>query len=103
MFVQVIQGSVSDAEQVHQQFDKWMRELAPGATGWLGSTAGVTEEGSLVAFVRFDSEEHARQNSSRPEQDSWWSETSKLFPSGARFLDTSEVTVDTPGDPGSAK
>jgi hypothetical protein len=102
MFVQVIQGKVSDAEQVHQQFDKWSRELAPGATGWLGSTAGVTDDGSLVAFVRFDSEEHARQNSSRPEQDSWWSDTSRLFTTGAEFMDSTDVTVDVPGNPDSA-
>ena len=67
-FVQVIQGQVSDAAKVRAHLDKWNKELAPGADGWLGSTAGVTEDGRVVALVRFESEEAARRNSDRPEQ-----------------------------------
>ena len=62
MFVQVIQGSVRDPAEVRAAMEQWMQDLAPGATGWLGSTAGVTEDGRLVAVARFDSEEAARQN-----------------------------------------
>src|SRR5947207_6136589 len=57
VFVQVIQGQVSDAEAVHAALDRWARELAPAATGWLGSTAGVTEDGRFIGLARFDSEE----------------------------------------------
>ncbi|MFI6094101.1 hypothetical protein ACIA8G_01005 [Lentzea sp. NPDC051213] len=103
MFVQLIQGEVADTERVHQQFDKWVREVAPGATGWLGSTAGVTDNGTLVAMVRFDSAEHARQNSDRPEQDRWWSETSGLFTTEASFMDSTDVTVDVQGNPEQAE
>ena len=42
MFVQVITGKVTDAAAVRAAFDRWLDELAPGAKGWLGSTAGVT-------------------------------------------------------------
>jgi len=31
MFVQVIQGHVSDAAGVRAQLDKWVAEVAPGA------------------------------------------------------------------------
>ncbi|WP_436498699.1 hypothetical protein [Actinokineospora sp. HUAS TT18] len=103
MFVQVVQGKVSDAERMHEQLDKWMRDLAPGATGWLGSTCGVTEDGTCVCFVRFDTPEHARQNSDRAEQGAWWDETSRLFTQGAEFLDSDQVTEDTPGDPERAR
>ena len=61
MFVQVIQGQVADAEQARAAFDQWARDLAPGATGWLGSTAGVTEDGRFIALARFESEEAARE------------------------------------------
>ena len=44
VFVQVIQGQVANAGQVQAAFDRWAQELAPGASGWLGSTAGVTED-----------------------------------------------------------
>jgi predicted RNA polymerase sigma factor len=77
VFVQVIQGQVSDAGQVRAALDRWARELAPGATGWLGSTAGVTQDGRFIALARFESEEAARRNSDRPEQDQWWTETAK--------------------------
>ena len=79
VFVQVIQGQVTDAETVREAFDRWAQELAPGATGWLGSTAGVTEDGRFIALARFASEQAARANSDRPEQDRWWAETAKLF------------------------
>jgi len=102
MFVQVIQGQVSDAGQARAALDRWVQELAPGATGWLGSTAGVTEDGRFVALVRFESQEAARRNSDRPEQDQWWTETSKLFTGEATFRDSSDVTVDVTGDPDGA-
>jgi hypothetical protein len=102
VFVQVIQGQVSDAEQARAALDRWVQELAPGATGWLGSTAGVTEDGRFIALARFESEEAARRNSDRPEQDRWWTETSKLFTGQATFQDSRDVVVDVNGDPDEA-
>ena len=102
MFVQVIQGQVSDAGQARAALDRWVQEVAPGATGWLGSTAGVTEDGRFIALARFESEEAARRNSDRPEQDQWWGETSKLFSGEATFRDSSDVTVDVIGEPDNA-
>lgn len=99
MFVQVIQGKVKDPEQAHAALDRWSEELAAGATGWLGSTAGVTEDGTFLATARFESEDAARANSERPEQDRWWSETSQLFSDEPTFRDSSEVDVDLQGDP----
>jgi hypothetical protein len=99
MFVQVIQGRTSDADGLRAATDRWERELAPGAEGWLGSTSGVTEDGRAIAVVRFESEEAARRNSERPEQDRWWKETEKLFDGGATFRDSSDVVVDVQGDP----
>ena len=102
MFGQVIQGQVADAEQLHAALDRWAQELAPGASGWLGSTAGVTEDGRFIALARFESEEAARANSSRPEQDRWWSETAKLFTGEPTFKDSTDVIPDTVGDPDTA-
>jgi hypothetical protein len=102
MFVQVIQGQVADAGQARAALDRWARELAPGATGWLGSTAGVTEDGRFIALARFESEEAARRNSDRPEQDRWWRETAELFGGQATFKDSTWVSVDLVGEPGQA-
>jgi hypothetical protein len=103
MFVQVIQGKVSDAGEARAAFDRWVQELAPSATGWLGSTAGVTEDGQLIAIARFDSEESARRNSDRQEQGQWWEQTAKLFTEEATFKDSTEVDIDQPGDPDKAR
>lgn len=99
MFVQVMQGQVSDAGQLRAAFDRWAEELAPGAAGWIGSTAGVTDDGRFIALARFESEEAARRNSDRPAQDQWWTETAGLFTGEATFRDSSDVTIDVVGDP----
>jgi hypothetical protein len=99
MFVQVIQGRTSDAQALRAAVDRWEKEIGPGAVGWLGSTGGVTEDGRAIAVVRFESEEAARRNSERPEQDAWWRETEKLFEGEATFRESSDVVVDLQGDP----
>lgn len=102
MFVQVIQGHVSDAAAARAQLDKWVREVAPGAVGWLGSTSGVTDDGTLIALARFESEDAARRNSDRPEQTAWWEQTSALFTGEPVFHDSTSVEVATHGDPSKA-
>jgi hypothetical protein len=102
MFVQVIQGQVSDSAQARAALDRWLEELAPRADGWLGSTAGVTEDGRFIALARFESEEAARRNSDRPEQDRWWTETARLFTGEPAFRDSSDATLDLVGDPDEA-
>ena len=102
MFVQVIRGRVTGPEQVHAALDRWSERLAAGAPGWLGSTAGVTEDGRFVALARFESAEAARRNSDRPEQGQWWTETSQLFTGEVTFRDSDDVTADVHGDPGTA-
>jgi hypothetical protein len=99
MFAQVIQGKTSNPQGLEAALDRWLQDLAPDATGWLGSTSGVTEDGRAIAVVRFESEDDARRNSDRPEQDQWWSETAKLYDGEATFLDSTDVTVDLQGDP----
>ena len=102
MFVQVIQGHVSDAVQMRAQLDKWAEEVSPGAVGWLGSTSGVTDDGTLIALARFESADAARQNSDRPEQTAWWGQTARLFTAEPVFRNSTSVEVDTPGDPSKA-
>jgi hypothetical protein len=102
MFVQVIEGRVSDKGALRAQLDRWLSEVSPGATGWLGSTSGVTEDGRSIAVVRFESEDAARMNEKRPEQDAWWSATASLFDGEPTFSESSDVEVDQVGDPNTA-
>jgi hypothetical protein len=102
MFVQVIKGKVSDSSAVRAAFEKWAKELAPGATGWLGSTTGVADDGTLIAVARFDTVENARRNSDRPEQGEWWAETERLFDGEISFDESTEVDDYVAGDPNTA-
>lgn len=93
MFVQVIRGHVKDADSLHRQLDRWTQELSSGAKGWLGTTAGISPNGEFVGIARFESEDAARANSSRPEQGAWWSETEKCFDGPVTFQDCPDVEV----------
>jgi hypothetical protein len=79
MFIQVIHGKVNDRDHLREQLERWRSEIKPGATGYLGSTGGVTADGRGIVLVRFDSEEAARANSDRPEQGEWWAGAMKAF------------------------
>jgi hypothetical protein len=102
MFAQVISGRTSQPDALRAAGDRWMQELAPGATGWLGSTAGTTEDGRSITIVRFESEEAARRNSQRPEQDQFWRDMEKLYDGEVTFRDSNDVTLDLQGDPDQA-
>ena len=91
MFVQVIQGKVSDASAFRERMDAWEKEVKPGAIGYLGSTGGVATDGTMIAGARFESAEAAQKNSDRPEQGEWWAETVKLFDGDPTFYNCSDV------------
>jgi len=99
MFAQVIQGRTSDPKAFRSAIDRWMRDLAPGSIGWLGSTGGVTDDGRFIEVVRFESADAAGRNSARPEQSQWWEETAQTVDGEATFADSEDVTVDLQGDP----
>ena len=79
MFIQVIQGGALDPPGIRKALDRWQRQLAVDADGWLGSTAGTTEDGWSVVVVHFASEEQARRHRDRPEQRAWWREASRYL------------------------
>ena len=93
MFAQVIHGSVTDASTLQVLGESWVAELSPGAPGWLGSTSGVTADGTFVIFAWFETAEAARSNSDRPEQGEWWAEAERCFSGEPAFGDYDDVIV----------
>jgi hypothetical protein len=91
MFIQVIQGKLRDEAGLTACMQRWETDLMPGAVGYLGTTAGLCDDGTYIALVRFESAEAARQNSARPEQASWWAEMSACFDGEVSFQDCDEV------------
>jgi len=93
MFVQVIEARTSDPAGLRRQLDRWDRDLRIGAGGFLGSTAGAGEDGTVVIVARFSSVETAQANAARPEQGEWWDATSALLDGDVTFRDCAEVDV----------
>ena len=93
MFVQYIEGKVADAEAWQRQADRWRAELAPGATGYLGTTAGIADDGQAYVITRWESEALARTNSDRAEQGAWWEEMAKCYADEPTFRESSDVTT----------
>lgn len=90
MFVQVIQGKVTDAEAVKEAMTSWDDGERDKAVGFLGVTSGISTDGEFFAAARFESEEAARANSDRPEQGEWWARMEKAL-TDVMFHDCTEV------------
>jgi len=93
MFVQVITCQTSDAGGLRRMMDRWVDELAAGAQGWLGSTAGVTDDGLFITLARFASREDAQRNSDRVEQGNWWAEFVKHLDGEPTFSNCSDAQL----------
>ena len=93
MFIQIIQGKCSRQQECRDMGERWLRELAPGADGWLGGTYGFTDDDQFMAIVRFESRDAADRNGARPEQGAWWAEMEKLFDGPVEFHDADDVTL----------
>ncbi len=102
MFIQVIHGEVSDAGEARAAHERWLEECAPGAVGWLGTTAGVTDDGQMIVLARFESADAAARNNDRPEQDAWWTQASKIFTGEVTFQNSTYVSADVTGNPDEA-
>ena len=93
MFIQIIQGKCTRQQECRDLIERWQREVAPAADGWLGATYGFTDDDHLIAIVRFESREAAAANAARPEQDQWWAEMEALFEGPVEFHDCDDVTL----------
>ena len=91
MFVQVIKGHTSDPAGIRRQLDRWLSEIKPGAVGYLGSTGGVADDGTVVMFGRFSDADAAKANSERAEQSAWWEETAKYFDGEPTFRESTDT------------
>ena len=98
MFGQVIQGHTSDPTRVRQAMERWVRDLSPGAVGWVGTTAGVTHDGEFIAVLQFDSKQAARANRDRREQDRWWADLCAVLDREATLRNGMRTEVFLAGD-----
>ena len=93
MFIQIIQGRCTRQDECRELGDRWQRDIAPGAEGWLGGTYGFTDDDQFLAVVRFESRAAADANAARPEQGAWWAEMERCFDGPVEFHDCEDVTL----------
>ena len=102
MFIQILQGRCTRQDELRAMADRWVRDLGPGATGWLGGTYGFTDDDQFVGVVRFESREAAMANSQRPEQGEWAEQMMSLMDGPMEFHDCDDVTLMMDGGSDSA-
>ncbi len=93
MFIQIMQGKCTRQDELHALADEWLRDLSPGATGWLGGTYGFTDDDMFVGVVRFESRDAAMANSERPEQGAFAERMGELMDGPVEFHDSDDVTL----------
>lgn len=91
MFIQVIQAKTSRPDEVRALMKEW-GELPDEGSGFLGGTYGITDDGTFLAVVRFESQEKAMANSDRPETDAMAQRMAALTDGPPDFQDCDDVT-----------
>jgi hypothetical protein len=92
MFVQVIKGRTDDPSGLQRQLDRWRSDLKPTAVGFLGSTGGIADDGTVIIIARFADAASAQANSERREQGEWWEETATYFNGEPTFRESTDTT-----------
>jgi hypothetical protein len=79
MFLQVIQGRVPDRTAMRAQHDAWVTEIGATEPGWIGSTAGITEDDRFICLSAFNTREAFARVVGRPDAQEWWARSERLF------------------------
>ena len=95
--IRTIRGVVSDRPAFLAARQRWTDDLAPGATGWLGSTTGIGDDNQFFSLLRYTSEESARRDGERHEQIEWWSEIRRSLDGEPTVTEGTTLYVETPG------
>jgi hypothetical protein len=91
MFMQVATGRAPDPAEFQRLGELWDEQVAPVAEGYLGSTAGLTDDGRFVVASRWESAEAAAANNERPEQLAWFEELQKAGPTDVEYHDCTQI------------
>jgi hypothetical protein len=93
MFAQVVRAKAKDQAGLRKMWEKAEQELTPGAIGYLGATAGIADDGTMLVVARFESQDAAGRNSDRPEQGAWFRELLHYVDGDVTFKDCTDVEI----------
>jgi len=92
MFVQIIEGKASSPDALQAAGEAWEAQVRPVAEGFLGSTGGVTADGTAILVARFADRAAAEANNARPEQTAWYeAHGATMFDGEPSFAESDDV------------
>jgi hypothetical protein len=91
VFIQVIQGKSSRADELRALAESWRDQEGATAVGYLGGTYGVTDDGNFLGIIRFTSREDAMANSQRPETGAFAEKMAALMDGPVEFHDCGDA------------
>jgi len=92
VFVWVLEGKAADPGEVGRQLARWSGEFGD-TPGYLGATAGVTDDRRFLLLVRWESEEAGNELLRRREQQEWYEVFQESFDGPIEFVETGDVTT----------
>ena len=92
MFVLTVAAHTSAADALRRHVLTWPAEVGTAATGWLGSTAGVSDDGAFLLLLRFESEEASLITSGLPSYTDWWQMCRRHLDTKPSFTPSTAVT-----------
>lgn len=91
MFVLEVDARTARPEAVRERVLAWPAEVGVHATGWLGSTGGVSPDGHFLLLMRFASQEAAWITSDLPSNQRWWEACRGSLETEPAFQESTEV------------
>jgi hypothetical protein len=92
MFVLTVAARTSAPDSLRRHVLTWRADVGISATGWLGSTAGVSGDGTFIFMLRFESEEAWLITSGVPEYANWWQVCGHHLDTTPSFTPSTAVT-----------
>jgi hypothetical protein len=97
VFLQVHRATVNDTDGAHECLDRWVTALRSDP-GWLGTTAGVTDDGQSFTLTRYSSAAAVHDAETRGARDAWHAEMSHLSAHPLACQDCGQVIMQLHGD-----
>lgn len=92
MFIQMVQGTCAQQDDMKMLVDDWCGEMAD-QPGWLGGTYGFTDDNQFVGVVRFDSKASCDAYCERGGSALWWAAASDLFDGTPEIHQSDDVSI----------